>query len=115
MDIFETLDKVGETVVNQGKLAAKKAKEVTENVKIANQVFEEEKKIKEALLTVGKIYYQEHKDMPEEEYVAAFRAIEEAQETIAELKGVDICNNCGAQVDKKSVFCNKCGEKLSKE
>lgn len=115
MDIFETLDKVGETVVNQSKLAAKKAKEVTENVKVANRIFEEEKKIKEAFITIGKIYYQEHKDMPEEAYVAAFRVIEESQETIAELKGVDICSNCGAQVDKVSVFCDKCGEKLDKE
>lgn len=115
MDIFETFEKIGETVVNQGKIIGKKAKEVTDNVKVTNRIYDEEKKIKEALLTIGKIYYEEHKNMPEEAYVAAFRVIEEAQETISDLKGIDFCSNCGAHVDKESVYCDKCGEKLRSE
>lgn len=112
MNLFDTLEKVGDTITTQGQEVVKKAKEVTETVKLNVKIREEEQKMKEAFITIGKLYYKENKATQEEKYVEAFKIIEQAEAKIIDLKGSRTCENCGEEVDKDSVYCSKCGEKV---
>jgi formylmethanofuran dehydrogenase subunit E len=105
MDLFDTIKAQGQEVV-------KKAKEVTENVKLNNQIREEENKMREAFTEIGELYYEEHNEIQEDKYVEAFKTIELAKEKIIQLKGIRTCENCGADVSKDAVYCSKCGEKI---
>ncbi|MDF2472340.1 MAG: hypothetical protein K0R21_122 [Anaerocolumna sp.] len=111
MNLFDTLEKVGDTITTQGQEVVKKAKEVTENVKLNAQIREQENKLKDAYAVIGKLYYEENRDAQEEKYADAFKTIEQIIEKIIELKGTQTCENCGTQVDKDAVYCSKCGSR----
>lgn len=112
MNLFDTLEKVGDTISTQGQEVVKKAKEVTETVKQNALIREQENKIKDAYAQVGKLYFEEYKDAQEEKYAEAFKTIEQSKEKLKQLKGTRDCENCGAEVDKDAVYCSKCGERM---
>lgn len=47
-----------------------------------------------------------------EEIKEKISAIEAAKKELAELKNKRICPKCAASIEKTSIFCNFCGEKL---
>ncbi|MBR4909884.1 MAG: zinc ribbon domain-containing protein [Clostridia bacterium] len=73
---------------------------------------------------LGKIYYGIIKDdasAPEaakalaESITAKNAEIERLNAEIANAKYKRVCENCGASIDKNSVFCNFCGAKLDND
>ena len=56
----------------------------------------------------------EKMNLTEEEYIAlvAERAKEQAKKDLAEIKNKRICPKCSMAIEKTSVYCNFCGEKL---
>ena len=70
---------------------------------------------------MGRFYYSELKDneIENEEAARLVAAIDEKNAKIDELrreinniKNKRVCPKCGASIDKCSVYCNFCGEKL---
>ncbi len=92
MDIFE---KVGETVVTKGKEVADLAKEIAEVTNLRSQISTCEEVMKKNYMEIGKIYYSQFGDMPEEPFEKQCRSIrnakhgiDELQEKIKEVKGL---------------------------
>lgn len=83
MDIFETLSsKLSFT----GKEAKRKAKELTDIAKLNSSIYKENAKLKELYYGLGQLYYNKHKDEPEDEFGLMIRNITASLETIGELK-----------------------------
>lgn len=94
MDFF---DKVGETVVNTGKVISDKAKEMAAIANLKSQVNTCEEVIKKNYAEIGKRYYANNALDPEPEYEHQIKIIRNAQKTIDDLqkqidslKGTDI-------------------------
>ena len=47
-----------------------------------------------------------------EEIKEKISAIEAAKKELAEIKNKRVCPKCAASIEKTSIFCNYCGEKL---
>lgn len=110
-------------------MAAKKPNQNTYGPKITensaaisriNQLIEEENsKIQNIYLEVGKQYIKLHKDDYEDAFSSLMQEIAIAQKKLNEyslqiqiITGIVICPNCGHKAPKGSVFCNMCGTKL---
>lgn len=82
MDFF---DKLGETITTKGREVTDKAKDVVEVANLKGHVRTCEELIKKRYSEIGKIYYEKHGSMPEEEYLDACKDIENAQNMIVDL------------------------------
>ncbi len=80
-----------------------------------------ENRLEKAYNALGKACYKEicEKGIENEEIKAAVAditakigEIEEAKKELAQLKSKRICPSCSAAIEKTSVYCNYCGEKL---
>lgn len=116
MDFF---NKVGNTISTKSKDVAKKAKEIAEITNLSSQVASKENSIRALYTEIGKIVYGNYKDDKQEEVIDKFTAIDTYLEEIdalkvqmKALKGIQVCDTCGAEVDINSDFCPKCGAKM---
>ena len=100
---------------------AKKAGEAFETTKLALANFDLNTDIEMLYTEIGKNVYLTHKgEDVDPETVSGiltkidekFEAIENNKKQIALIKTVSVCPACGAQCDKKDVFCRACGQKL---
>jgi predicted nucleic acid-binding Zn ribbon protein len=119
MDFFE---KLGETISSKGKQVAQKAKDLTELAKLNGQISTEEEIMKNAYLSIGKMFYEECKENPVGDYATEVEIIKESTEKIKkleyqvhQLKGIINCPNCGESISVNSYFCSSCGAKLEQE
>ena len=70
--------------------------------------------------SLGQLYFEKYADgdMPKEmaelceKITSCQHAINEAEQRAAFLKGVVICSNCQAEVDKDASYCPKCGAEI---
>lgn len=92
MDIIE---KLGDTISAKGKEVADKAKELAEIANLKSRIATYEDVVKKNYAEIGRIYYEQYGDMPEEPFEKACRSIknaqsgiEELQEQIKEIKGM---------------------------
>lgn len=83
---MELFDKIGETLTTKGREVSDKAKDVAEMANLKGQIHTCEELIKKRYVEIGKIYYEKHGSMPEEEYIDACRDIENAQNTIVDME-----------------------------
>ena len=83
---MDFLDKVGEVITVKGKEVTEKAKDMVELVNLKGQIHSCEEVIKKRYIEIGKIYYEKHGSMPEEEYMDACRDIENAQNTVVDIE-----------------------------
>ncbi len=111
-DLSKKISKATQTTVQ-------KAQEMAEVAKLNSMVSDEEKRIEDAYLQIGKTYCELHKDNYEEAFATAMESIVAANEKIVELKkqiqtvkGVVICAKCGAEVPSGSSFCSACGGQI---
>lgn len=119
MDFF---DKMGEKLVSTGAEVSKKAKEVSAVISLKNKIHAEENKISEIYRSIGEKYFLAHQEYEGDIYAddiasvfAAKAGIETMKEQIKEIKGTEICPECGAEVESDAAFCFKCGAKIRKE
>ncbi|MGN0161511.1 MAG: zinc ribbon domain-containing protein [Lachnospiraceae bacterium] len=117
MDFF---DKLGEKLAATGEEISQKAKEMTEVVSLKNQIRTQENQLDEIYKSIGKKYYEAHKDEEGNEYAADFESIKTAQAGIAtlnaqirEVKGTKVCPVCGEDIVGEASFCPKCGAKIN--
>lgn len=119
-ELKRNLSGVSETVAKTSGTVMKKSEHVLEIQKAKLKKASLESEMKDIYAKLGKLYFEHYADgdMPKEmaalcEKVAACQhAIDEASQRVADLRGVVICSNCQAEVDKEAAYCPKCGSEI---
>ncbi len=116
------IDEMREKLSQAGSSTVQKAKELSELVKLNNEVSELENQICDLYGKIGyEVYcaYCEH-PLPEvEELIGQVSKLQEkaaeCRERIKELNAASICPKCNAKITKGMAFCSKCGYRLISE
>lgn len=103
------------------KSAVSKSKEMAEITRLNMEISNNEQKLKELAVQVG-MCVVDRKLLSEDEQIAELTAqIETLRETIAknqsliqEIRSINICASCGAEVSRTSKFCDKCGSPMDR-
>ncbi len=116
MDFF---DKLGDSIVTAGKTVSDKAKEVSDTAKLNLDIKNKEIQLKEVYTTLGKAYFEAHKDDEENDHIEDIRKIDSYERDIKALRsqvqsiqGKKVCPDCGAEIAAESKFCKNCGAKI---
>ena len=118
MAFFENLSK---TVTGVGQKTIAKTKELADTSRLNSMISEEEKVITNQYFQIGKLYVSIHKDDFEDDFAGMIGAIAEAEakirdykKQIQDIKGVQRCEKCGAEVPNGAAFCSSCGASMTK-
>ena len=115
-------DKFSETVSSKSKEVADKAKEIAEVTSLTSKISTQESLIEKYFKEIGRFVY-EHKDEQcdnglEERFKlvdAAYEEIEKLRKDIRKIKGIKLCESCGAEIATDVAFCPKCGTAVPEE
>lgn len=109
-------DDLGKKLSQAGQSAAQKTKEIAETAKLNSQISDEEKKISDFYLQIGKLYVSLHDENHEADFDELIRSLHESENKVKEcrqqikdIKGVVVCEKCGAEVSNGAAFCSTCG------
>ena len=119
-ELKKNLSGVTDTVAKTSENVMKKSSTAIEIQKAKLKRVSLESDMKELYASLGKLYFEEYADgdMPKEmaelceKITSCQHAINEAEQRAALLKGVVICSNCQAEVDKDASYCPKCGAEI---
>lgn len=113
-------EEIGKKISDAGQGVAQQTKNFTDITKLNGLIHEKEKKINQFYLLLGQSYYEKHKDSFSNEEAEKFNEIatllnevKQYREEIKQIKGVQKCTSCGADVPLDSQFCNCCGAKVA--
>ena len=118
------LENLGKKVGEAAQAAAKKSSELVEVTKINMNISTEEEKIQKLYVQMGKKIYEgfSTNGTASEELLESCNAIKTHEDNIAalkekilEIKNVRACSGCGAELEKQTVFCPKCGARQEVE
>lgn len=114
-------DDISRKITQTGQSAVQKTKDITDIARINSIIFEEEKKIQNLYLQLGKLYATVHADDYESDFTGMMTALHESEasirqyrQQILDIKGLTHCENCGSEVAKNILFCNVCGSQMPK-
>ena len=109
-----------------GKKTTEATNKITKETKLKFKINDNKNKISDIYEEIGKKVYEKH--VREENFNIKeelleqckkidelSKEIEEARKEILLLNKKRQCSKCYAEIDKESVFCSKCGEKLQTE
>lgn len=112
-------EQIGKRITDAGQNVAQQTKNLADVTQLNNAISEKEKRISQLFLSIGKYYYEKHKDdktADELEKITEinmlYAEIIQNREKIKLIKGVTKCENCGADVPLNALFCNACGTKI---
>lgn len=113
-DIFETIE---DAFIMAGKEIENTAKDVTAKAKLKYEIKQREGYLDELYKEIGKEYYQKNKDSDSEnesfeEITRLLEEVSDLKDQYMKIKGMVECPQCGAQINKGSSFCSKCGKPL---
>lgn len=119
-ELKKNLSGVTDTVAKTSENVMKKSSTAIEIQKAKLKKVSLEGDMKELYASLGKLYFEKYADgdMPKEmaelceKITSCQHAINEAEQRAALLKGVVICSNCQAEVDKDAFYCPKCGAEI---
>ncbi|MCL2058690.1 MAG: zinc ribbon domain-containing protein [Oscillospiraceae bacterium] len=110
---------IGKKVAQTGQQTVKKAKSMTEIVRINTQITEEQRALKAFYTQMGEKYYTLHKDDPGEEFTtlcdritASLMRVAELQDEVRRHRNTKLCPKCGAACPANVQFCSTCGTQL---
>lgn len=113
------LDNVDRTLSQLGQSAIKKTKDMSEAVRLTNQIRDEEEKQAALFRKTGEYVYQQFPETSDEQLKSLLEQITSSKEKVRQcneqlnnLKGSDRCPSCGAIIPSDSVFCSACGIKI---
>lgn len=102
-----------------GSSTVQKAKELSELVKLNNEVSESETQISELYTKIGYEIYCAYCEKPLPEVGGLIGQVSELQEKIngckqriKEINAANTCPQCSARISKGMAFCSKCGYRL---
>ncbi|MBO4563794.1 MAG: zinc ribbon domain-containing protein [Clostridia bacterium] len=115
-------DELGKKISNAGQAAIQKTQDLANIAKLNGSISDEEKRINNSYLEIGKLYTSLHGGDFEADFEPLISAIKDAEGKIAnfkkqiqEIKGLVVCPNCGAEVSVNVAFCSACGTPIPKE
>ena len=106
-ELKKNLSGVTDTVAKTSENVMKKSSTAIEIQKAKLKRVSLEGDMKELYASLGKVYFEKC-----EKITSCQHAINEAEQRAALLKGVVICSNCQAEVDKDASYCPKCGAEI---
>ena len=120
MDIFY---KISDKVVEAGNAASDKARMVADVTKLNHKIRVDEEAIDKIYAKIGKAVYEARLNPDAvQNFTDDFQEIEDrkkditvSQDAICTLKGTARCPQCGAEVEKDTYFCKKCGAKMDQK
>ena len=119
-ELKKNLSGVTDTVAKSSESVMKKSSTAIEIQKAKLKKVSLEGNMKSLYESLGQLYFEKYADgdMPKEmaelceKITSCQHAINEAEQRAAFLKGVVICSNCQAEVDKDASYCPKCGAEI---
>ena len=116
--MFENLN---EKITKTGKAVEGRTKKIAESAKLSYKVSEEKRALEQLFTALGKACYKAESENGDGAYADScaeisekITKIEEMKAQIRAVKGLVICDNCGAEVSIENDYCGKCGSKLNK-
>lgn len=116
--MFENISK---KITETGKAVGDKTKQVAEAAKLSYKVNEEYRAAEELYTALGKAYFEAEGENAEgpfydkcKEIADKLKAAECLKAELNAIKGVVVCDACGAEVPYEYDFCGKCGAKITK-
>lgn len=112
-------DDLGKKVVDAGQKTVQKTKEMSDIAHINSLINQEVNKTNSMYYQIGKLYISIHGKDCEEEFsemvnavIASERAVREYEKQIQNIRGVQCCKQCGAEVPIGVAFCSSCGNPM---
>ncbi len=109
-------DDISKKITDVTSNAAQKTREMGEISKLNSAVNEEEAKINNAYLQIGRLYCANHSDDCEDCFEIFVSAVKDAEKKIADIKaqirdikGIATCTKCGNDIPNNVAFCSFCG------
>ncbi|MCI8398118.1 MAG: zinc-ribbon domain-containing protein [Oscillibacter sp.] len=103
------------------KTAVSKSKEVAEITRLNMEISSSEQKMKElaaqiGMIVAGQSLLSDHEEIAglAEQVRALQEAVARNQSLIQEIRNINICAQCGAEVSRTSKFCDKCGSPMDR-
>ena len=116
MTFFENL---GGKISQTSQDTVKKAKNLADIAKYTNQMNDEEKALQAIFAQLGKAYYEQKAEQPDEAFRDLCEKAKERKarilnldEELMRLKNIRTCSACGAKNGYTGQFCSTCGAKL---
>lgn len=114
-------DKLSKSVTEVSQKTIAKTKELADTSKLNSMISEQEKIITNQYFQIGKLYVSIHKNDFEDDFAGMITAIADAdakirdyKKQIQDIKGVQRCEKCGADVPNGAAFCSSCGATMPK-
>lgn len=113
-------DEIGKKITDASVKTFQKGKELSDAARLNAQISEEQAKINNLYYQIGKLYVTVHRADNEEMFRGMIASIDEAENniqqwkaTVEELRGVQRCEKCGAEVPRGVAFCSICGNPMA--
>ena len=118
MAIWDNITKKASVLTGK---AVQQARDLSEVAKLYGQIAEAEKTANDSYTQLGRLYAATHPEDYEEGFGGLIAAAAKAEERILSLrkqiqdvKGITVCEKCGAEVSKDDAFCSACGAEIPK-
>lgn len=115
------LDDLGRRVTDAGQKTMQKTKELSDIARINSLITQEENKINNTYYQIGKLYVSIHGSNCEDEFTGMISTVAELEQKVQEyrkqiqdIKGIQHCEKCGADVSRGAAFCSLCGAPMPK-
>ena len=115
-------DNLGQKASETTAKAVQKAKDLSDVAKYNSMISEEETKINNTYYQIGKLYLAVHGNDPEPDFagfvssiVESNQKIETYKQQILDIRGVQRCPKCGAEIQLGVAFCSACGAPVPHE
>lgn len=109
-------DDLGKKVTDAGQKTVQKTKEMSEVARVNSLISQNENRINNIYYQIGKLYVNIHEFDYEEEFegmisqvIELEQQISEFRKQIQEIKGIQFCEKCGAEVARGVAYCSSCG------
>lgn len=114
-------DDLGKKVTDAGQKTVQKTKEMSEIARINSLISQNESRVNNTYYQIGKLYVSIHGDDNEEEFAGMVATAIELEQQIStyrkqiqDIRGVQCCEKCGAEVPAGVLFCSSCGAPMPK-
>lgn len=114
-------DDFGKRVKDAGQKSVQKTRELSEISHINTLISQAESNINRTYYEIGKAYVNLHRDDSEESLASMVSSItnleaeiEQYKKQIQQIRGVQVCSQCGAEISRGSAYCSSCGAQAPK-
>ena len=113
------IDKLSSGMTEAGNTITQKAKDISEQSRISGEIAKNKSRRQEYIAKLGEAYYQAQKKGEPGDFEELIHEIDlvdgilaNLTDSLYQLKGIVICEQCGTEVPKGSIFCSSCGAQV---